>query len=74
MANNPYPNKIEYFGVVKLDLSNDSVSASSLLSGETAHDASGKPISGTVVINKYYAGTSAPSASLGNDGDIYIQL
>ena len=30
-------------------------------------------VSGTVVINKYYTGSSAPSSSLGNDGDIYLQ-
>ena len=30
-------------------------------------------VSGTVVINKYYTGSSAPSSSLGNDGGIYLQ-
>lgn len=30
-------------------------------------------VSGNVVINKYYTGTSAPSSSLGNNGDIYLQ-
>ena len=30
-------------------------------------------VSGTVVINKYYTGSSAPSSSLGSNGDIYIQ-
>lgn len=28
---------------------------------------------GTVVIQKYYTGASAPSSSLGNNGDIYLQ-
>lgn len=30
-------------------------------------------VQGNVVINKYYTGSSAPSASLGNNGDIYLQ-
>ena len=30
-------------------------------------------VSGGVVINKYYTGSSAPSSSLGNNGDIYFQ-
>ena len=30
-------------------------------------------VSGTVVINKYYTGSSAPSSSLGSNGDIYLQ-
>lgn len=30
-------------------------------------------VQGTVVINKYYTGSSAPASSLGSNGDIYIQ-
>lgn len=30
-------------------------------------------VQGSVVINKYYTGSSVPSASLGSNGDIYIQ-
>ena len=30
-------------------------------------------VQGTVVINKYYTGSSTPSSSLGNNGDIYLQ-
>lgn len=73
MATNPYANKIECFGVVKLDLSNDTVAANTLVSGTTAHNASGEPVTGTLVIQRYYTGSGAPSSSLGNDGDIYFQ-
>ena len=31
-------------------------------------------VSGSVVIQKYYTGTSDPSSSLGNDGDIYLKI
>ena len=30
-------------------------------------------VNGNVVINRYYTGTSAPAASLGSNGDIYLQ-
>lgn len=73
MASNPYPNKISAFGVVKLDLSADTITSNNLVSGITAHDASGAPITGTLVVQKYYTGSTAPPASLGNDGDIYFQ-
>lgn len=73
MASNPYPNKISAFGVVKLDLSADTITADNLVYGITAHDASGAPITGTLVVQKYYTGSTAPPANLGNDGDIYFQ-
>lgn len=73
VATNQYANKVEYYGVVKLDLSNDTVAANTLVSGITAHGANGAPITGELVIQRYYTGSSEPSASLGNDGDIYFQ-
>lgn len=30
-------------------------------------------VAGSVVIQKYYTGSGAPSASLGSDGDLYLQ-
>lgn len=30
-------------------------------------------VAGGLVINKYYTGSTAPSSSLGNDGDLYLQ-
>lgn len=43
-------NKVEINGVVKLDLTADTVTAAKLAHGETAHDASGKPITGTMTV------------------------
>ena len=48
MANNPYVNKVEYDGATLIDLTADTVTASKLLSGYTAHDASGAPITGNL--------------------------
>ena len=42
-------NKVEINGVVKLDLTADTVTAAKLAQGETAHDASGKLITGTMI-------------------------
>jgi peptidoglycan hydrolase-like protein with peptidoglycan-binding domain len=44
---NPYVNKVIVDGQVKINLENDTVTAAKLLRGETAHDASGAPITGT---------------------------
>lgn len=48
-------------------------SASDIVSGATAY-ANGSKVTGSLVINKYYTGSSAPSSSLGNDGDIYLKV
>lgn len=66
-------NKVIYDGNTLIDLTNDTVTANTLLSGATAHDRHGDSISGAVSFVTYYTGTSAPSSSLGNDGDIYLQ-
>ena len=42
------PNKVEYFGKVLIDLTEDSVTPEKLLEGETAHDKSGNTITGVM--------------------------
>lgn len=66
-------NKVIYDGQTLIDLTGDTVTANTLLSGATAHDRSGVQISGSVQFITYYTGTSDPSASLGNNGDIYLK-
>ena len=46
--------------------------ATDLNSGKTAY-VNGVKITGEQVINKFYTGSSAPSSSLGSNGDIYLQ-
>ena len=46
---------------------------SDVISGKTFTSESGIKKSGTLVIQKYYTGTTEPSSSLGNDGDIYLK-
>lgn len=50
MANNQYVNKVLYNDSTLIDLTGDTVTPESLLSGYTAHDRSGAPINGSVVI------------------------
>lgn len=66
-------NKFVYNGVVKIDLTEDTVDASNLLSGYTAHKRDGTQITGQVDFATYYTGSSTPSSSLGVNGDIYLQ-
>lgn len=42
-------NKVEIDGVVRLDLTQDTVSEDTLLQGATAHDAAGNPVEGKVI-------------------------
>ena len=45
---NPYVNKVQYGSSTLIDLTSDTVTVNVMLSGYTAHDASGATITGTV--------------------------
>ena len=74
MATNQYFNKVVngQTGAVLVDLTADTVGASSLLSGATAHDASGAPVTGSVSFSRYYTSSSAPTGSQGANGDVWL--
>ena len=55
-----------------LDTSDATAAATDIVSGQTAY-VDGRKIEGSLVIQKYYTGSSTPSSSLGNNGDIYFQ-
>lgn len=54
-------NKVEYGGNTLIDLTSDSVTPETLISGVTAHDASGKKINGTFDPDKYLEKTGDAS-------------
>ena len=56
MANNQYVNKVVFGNDTIIDLSNDSVNASVLVQGYTAHSHSGAPVTGTLEIKAPQAG------------------
>lgn len=66
--------KIVYGGNVLVDLTADTVAADKLLSGTTAHDKAGNAITGALTFATIYTGSGAPDASLGADGDIYLDM
>ena len=61
MANNEYINKGIYGGLTLIDLTADTITADKVLSGYTAHAASGAPITGTCTFN---ADTSDATATV----------
>lgn len=65
-------NKVVYGATTLVDLTNDTVTATSLLSGVTAHSKAGDAITGSLVIQKYYTGLEEPTSDIGSDGDIYL--
>ena len=58
MPDTKYVSKVVYFGETLIDLTSDTVEASKILSGFTAHDKSGAPITGTSTWDK--PSTAAP--------------
>ena len=65
-------NKVVVNGPTKLDLTGDTVSASDLAEGKTAHNAAGTQVTGTLSFRSLYTSTSDPESSDGAVGDIWI--
>lgn len=61
-------------GETVVDLRNDTVSVDKLIKGATAHDKTGAAITGTVSFATVYTGSGEPSSSLGEEGDLYLDL
>ena len=70
-------NKVVFGAVAIMDISDSTVTPETLSKGVTAYDKTGEKITGTheceiVSGNICYVSASAPTSSVGNNGDIYI--
>lgn len=57
-----------------IDLSADTVTPDKLAAGAVAHNAAGESITGALATRHLYSGDAAPAVSLGEAGDVYLQL
>lgn len=67
-------NKIIYGNETLIDLTSDTVSSDKMTLGTFAHDKSGNIIEGSLVIQRYYVGSTEPASSFGNNGDLYLKV
>lgn len=61
---NEYVNKVVIGGVIKIDLTGDTVSADKILTGFTAHDKSGAPITGSCTYDSTTSGDTVSAAEI----------
>ena len=64
------------FATINIPVSGDkfgNVTADNVIAGNTFTSSAGLKVTGTMIVQKYYTGNTAPSNSLGNDGDLYLQ-
>ena len=73
MPNTKYVSKVVYFGETLIDLTNDTVEASKILSGFTAHDKSGAPITGTSTFDADTKDATATAAEILKTKTAYVK-
>lgn len=67
-------NKINYGSQTLIDLTDTTAEASNVETGVYFYTNAGVKTQGVLTFQTIYSGSSAPSSSLGVDGDIYIQI
>ena len=68
---------VSIFGIAgthsSIDTSDATATEADIISGKTAY-VNGSKVTGTLVVQNYYTGTTVPDSSLGNDGDLYLKV
>lgn len=64
---------VSIFNVTGSYTSDATAAAGDIVSGQTAY-VNGSKVTGDLIINKYYTGSTTPSSSLGSNGDLYLQV
>lgn len=72
MANNQYVNKVIYGNTTLIDISSDTVTASDILTGKTAHDKSGAPITGSCDYDSDTTDADATAAEILDTKTAYV--
>ena len=73
MPETKHVSKVVYFGETLIDLTSDTVEASKLLSGFTAHDKSGAPITGTSTFDADTKDATATAAEILKTKTAYVK-
>ena len=73
MANNRYINSVIYGDTILMDISDTTATEDKVLSGEIFYKANGERSVGTLTVPQILYGTTDPTSSQGNDGDLYIK-
>lgn len=68
---------VSIFGIAgthsSIDTSDATATNADIVSGKTAY-VNGSKVTGTLVVQNYYTGTTVPESSLGNNGDLYFKV
>lgn len=73
MPDTKYVSKVVYFGDTLIDLTSDTVEASKILKGFTAHDKSGAPITGTSTFDSDTQDATATAAEILKTKTAYVK-
>ena len=61
-------------GTARFDDTTDADATASVINSGSSAYVNGVKVNGSQVIQKYYTGSSNPSSSLGNNGDLYLKV
>ena len=66
-------NKVIYNGGTLIDITDTPATSGDVVSGKVFYAQDGTKTNGSLTFQTYYTGSTAPSSSLGSNGDIYLQ-